>query len=104
MEEVVYYTVLFDLYGKLLTEQQQRYFQDYYFLNLSLAEIAQQANVSRNAVHKQIKMAVSKLEHYEAILHVARKSKKLEQLLQQIDNDVIKEKIQKILDEEIGEE
>ena len=41
MEEVLYYTELFDFYGTLLTEKQQNYFKDYYFNNLSLSEIAE---------------------------------------------------------------
>mgnify|MGYP003299742429 CR=1 FL=1 len=32
MEKFVYLNELFDLYGDLLTEKQQTYFKDYYFL------------------------------------------------------------------------
>ena len=31
MEEKLYYSVLFDIYGELLTLKQQNYFKDYYF-------------------------------------------------------------------------
>ena len=55
MDKVIYLTNLFDYYGELLTEKQQTYFKDYYFNNLTLAEIAENENISRNAVHKQIK-------------------------------------------------
>ena len=40
MENVVYYTYLFDYYKELLTLTQKIYFEDYYFNNLSLQEIA----------------------------------------------------------------
>ena len=32
MEKEVYLTILFDYYGKLLTEKQQKYFSSYYFV------------------------------------------------------------------------
>lgn len=52
---------LYDIYGELLTSKQQDYFEDYYFNNLTLAEMSENYNVSRNAVHKQIKEAEEKL-------------------------------------------
>ena len=55
MEKEVYLTILFDYYGKLLTEKQQRYFSYYYFDNLSLGEIKDNLNISRNAIHTQLK-------------------------------------------------
>ena len=68
MDKVIYLTNLFDYYGELLTNKQQAYFKDYYFDNLTLSEIAENENISRNAVHKQIKDAENKLKHYENIL------------------------------------
>ena len=35
-----YLIELYDLYQRLLTEKQQMYFESYYFLDLSLSEIA----------------------------------------------------------------
>ena len=48
-------TIVYDYYGELLTEKQQLYFEDYYFNNLSLQEIAINYNVSRNAVYNSLK-------------------------------------------------
>ena len=55
MEERNYLIELYDIYGELFTTKNQNYFEDYYFNNLSLSEIAENNNISRNAVHKQIK-------------------------------------------------
>ena len=55
MEKEIYYNNLFDYYGELLNEKQQEYFKYYYFDNLSLSEIADNLNLSRNAIHKQLK-------------------------------------------------
>ena len=57
------YNQLFDFYGCLLTEKQQEYFTSYYFDDMSLAEIADEHNISRNAVHKNIKDIKEKLDY-----------------------------------------
>ena len=41
MEEALFRTMLFDLYGELLTDKQKEYFDLHYNEDLSLAEIAQ---------------------------------------------------------------
>ena len=40
MHDVIYFNELYDIYGKLLTEKQREYFEDYYFNNLSFSEMA----------------------------------------------------------------
>lgn len=73
MEESIYYTELFDIYGSLLTEKQQEYFKDYYFDNLLLDEISENNNVSKNAVSKEIKRAKDLLDYYEDKLSLYKK-------------------------------
>lgn len=84
MESRFYYIELYDLYGELLTEKQQNYFEDYYFQNLTLSELGENYEVSRNAIHKQLKEVVEKLESYEKILKLYQKKNKLNQLLEQV--------------------
>lgn len=55
MNEREYLIILYDFYGELLSDKQREYFEDYYFNNLSLGEISENEDVSRNAVHKSIK-------------------------------------------------
>ena len=62
MHDVIYFNELYDIYGKLLTEKQREYFEDYYFNNLSFSEMAENYNVSRNAIFKQIHIVTDKLE------------------------------------------
>ncbi len=96
MDKVIYLTNLFDYYGELLTEKQQTYFKDYYFNNLTLAEIAENENISRNAVHKQIKDAENKLNHYEKILKQYETSQKIKNIIKNLDPK-IKNKIEELL-------
>ncbi len=97
-KDFVYYTLLFDIYGNLLTKKQQDYFKEYYFNNLSLTEIAENYQVSRNAIHHQLKQVILKLENYENILHVALKNKKLESIIEEIQDKKLKEKLQNLIE------
>ena len=64
-------TQLCGLYGIRLTDIQQQYFSDYYFADLSLAEIAENSSVSRQAIFDNLKRTVKLLEDYEAKLKLA---------------------------------
>ena len=96
MDKVIYLTNLFDYYGEIKKKKQQTYFKDYYFNNLTLAEIAENENISRNAVHKQIKDAENKLNHYEKILKQYETSQKIKNIIKNLDPK-IKNKIEELL-------
>ena len=91
--------ILFDYYEELLTDSQKNYFIDYYFNNLSLAEIAENENVSRNAVSKDLKLTKEKLVNYEEKLRLYEKDKKIRKVISKITDTDIKEELEKILDE-----
>lgn len=93
MEERVYIILLYDYYGKLLTDKQQKYFEDYYFDNLTMDEIAENDNVSKNAVSKQLIGIKEKLNYYEDILKLNYNRKKIEELVDIDCLDKIKEYI-----------
>lgn len=92
----IHYTCLFDYYGDLFTDKQKEYFIDYYFNNLTLQEIAENNNVSRNAVHKNIKDILQKLDYYESKLNLYSNKKKIEVLIKDIDEN-IKNKIEELI-------
>ena len=96
MDKTIYLINLYDYYEGLLTEKQKEYFKDYYFNNLSLSEISENKDISRNAVHKVIKETENKLHHYEEILNLFEKSKKIKKLIKEIDENV-KEKIEELI-------
>ena len=91
--------LLFDYYGDLLSESQKNYFESYYFDNLSLSEIGENYNVSRNAVSKDLKLASEKLNNYEDKLKIISRDDKLRKLASKIEDNILKEKIMNILDE-----
>lgn len=89
--------MLYDYYSALLTDKQQQYFEDYYFNNLTLSEISENNNISRNAVYKQIKESCEKLFYYESKLNLYDKGKKLYKILDEIKNENLKNKIEKLI-------
>ena len=97
MEKLVYYTLLYDIYGNLLTEKQKNYFEEYYFKNLSLSELAIKYNISRNAIHKQIKETIKRLENYEDNLKLVKKNKMLESIIEKISDKELKRKLQEVI-------
>ena len=81
------YNHLYDYYGCLLTEKQQEYFTSYYFDDMSLAEIADIYNISRNAVHDQLKKIYNLLDYYEENLKLSLKEKEYNEILNQYENN-----------------
>lgn len=68
MEERLRQSALFDLYGALLTDKQQRCLTMHLFEDLSLSEIGEALGISRQAVHDTLRRAEQTLEEYEARL------------------------------------
>ena len=61
---------LFEFYEPLLTKKQMEYLAQYYRDDYSLGEIAENYNVSRQAVYDNIKRTEKILEEYEDKLHL----------------------------------
>ncbi|KGR73258.1 DNA-binding protein [Streptococcus phocae] len=61
---------LFEFYAALLTDKQMNYIELYYADDYSLAEIAEEFGVSRQAVYDNIKRTEKTLEAYEMKLHM----------------------------------
>ena len=58
-------TMLFDFYGELLTPRQREFFDLYYNEDLSLAEIAENAGISRQGVRDVIVRAEAAMQEVE---------------------------------------
>jgi len=74
MENRDYLVILYDYYGELLNDDNRKYFEDYYFDNLSLAEIAENNGITRQAVRDNIKKGENKLFEYEEKLRIMNKT------------------------------
>ena len=102
MEKNVKISILLDIYGKMLTEKQYSLLDDYYNNDLSLSEIAENENITRQAVRDNLKKGENNLFEYEEKLGFMKKTIEQEE---QIDEILIEiEKIEKnISDKEISE-
>ena len=65
--------MLFDFYGELLTERQKEIYRKYHAEDLSLGEIAEEYEVSRQAVHDLLKRCDKQLENYESRLQLLQR-------------------------------
>ena len=71
---------LYDVYGPLLTAKQQSCMELYFCDDLSLAEIAAELDVSRQAVHDLIHRVEQILERYETKMKLLEREEKQQQL------------------------
>ena len=83
--------VLLDFYGELLTQKQKRALELYYNEDLSLAEIAEDMQVSRQGVRAFIKQGEAHLEEFEEKLgmferfsRISRLSKEAKQVAEKL--------------------
>lgn len=90
MEKNVEISMLMQIYGKLLTEKQYDFLNNYYNNDLSLAEIAENENITRQAVRDNIKKGENKLFEFEEKLQIMRKTLKQEQRIAIILSEITK--------------
>lgn len=93
----IYLNELYDCYKELFTDKQKMYFEDYYWNDYSLGEIAENNNISRNAVHNQLKIMEEKLEEYESILKIYHKKNKIISMLKDKIDDKLLDSISELL-------
>ncbi|NLM69722.1 MAG: YlxM family DNA-binding protein [Firmicutes bacterium] len=85
MEDTVRKTLIYDFYGPLLTDRQQDIYQMYYAQDMSLGEIAEQLDISRQAVYDIVKRSAAILEDYESKLGLLSKFLKQQTYLNQME-------------------
>ena len=77
MEKLVQVARLFDTYGSLLNEKQKDVINCYYNEDLSLNEIAENNNKSKQAISDMIQRSVDKLFEFENELSLIKKKNQL---------------------------
>ncbi|MCR5146904.1 MAG: putative DNA-binding protein [Clostridia bacterium] len=88
MEKNVEISVLCQLYGKVLTEKQYEVLTDYYNNDLSLSEIAENNNITRQAVRDIIKKGENKLYELENGISLMKKVMQEEKIITKIKNEL----------------
>ncbi len=104
LERFVEYGRLFEIYGKLLSEDRQEIMTDYFQFNMTLAEIADERKISRQAVLDSVNKSCEKLSVFENSLQILKRKQDLTNSLQELEilaenHPEIKAKVEKILKE-----
>jgi len=84
LEKTTRMNYLYDFYNSLLTPKQQSYMSLYYLEDYSLGEIAQEYDISRQAVYDNIKRTETMLEEYEEKLGLLQKFQERSKLFAQL--------------------
>ena len=83
-KDLVKMSLLFDLYGGMLTEKQRELFSLYYEEDYSLAEIAQNEGITRQGVRDTIIRAEEALQACEDKLHLSDRLSEIRSAAQKI--------------------
>ena len=84
MEKIFEQGILYDFYGELLTEHQQKIYEAAVYNDLSLGEIAEEQGISRQGVHDLIKRCDRILADYESKLHLVERFSSTKRMAQEI--------------------
>ena len=85
MDENLELSLLYDIYGSLLTSKQKDIFEEYYLYNLSLREIAENKNISYQAVRDSINSSKELLRNYESNIGMLQFRNKLEKFKKNVE-------------------
>lgn len=87
-EDVYEISMLLDFYGQLLTESQYKCMDMYYNQDLSLSEIAEMIDISRQGAHDFIKRGRAALNDYEKKLKLMERFCEIKKDLKNIQEDL----------------
>ena len=92
LEKLLQISALFDFYGALLTDKQQRCLEMHLFEDFSLSEIGEALGISRQAVYDIIHRSEQSMNDYEAKLGLVVRYKEERVELQRIYDEIEAEK------------
>lgn len=99
MEEKIKISILLTIYGNLLTETQRKYMDLYYNEDLSLSEIGDNENITRQAVRTILVKSKKKLQEYEEQLQFMQKEKAIKELTQKLEETNINKEQKQIIEQ-----
>lgn len=100
LEKTTRMNYLFDFYQELLTPKQRSYMSLYYLDDHSLGEIAEEYEITRQAVYDNIRRTEAMLEEYEEKLQLFEKFQRRKQLVSTFEKQPFTDdNVQNFLDE-----
>ena len=89
LEEFLRRSALFDLYGALLTEKQQKCLSMSLLEDYSLSEIGETLGISRQAVHDTLRRSEQMMEGYESRLGLLARRERERRLLGEVYDELL---------------
>ncbi len=99
LEQRLYLAELFDIYGPLLTDKQQKGLSMHLFEDFSMSEIGEDLAVSRQAVYDILHRSEQTMAAYEKKLGLAQRLREQRQELTEIYDDISQLSSNKKIDE-----
>ena len=100
IEQIIKVSQLYDFYSELLSQKRGQYLKDYFFNDLSLTEISENYEISKQAVSNNIKRTIIELEQFEEKLNLIKLNNERLFLLNEIrkltDNEEILDYIEQL--------
>lgn len=96
LDEKIRMIELYDIYGELIKSKQKDILDDYFDYNMTLSEIAEEKNISKQAVYDLIKKKCEVLETYEKVLKLLKFKNDVASCIKNINDNNFK-KVEEIL-------
>lgn len=87
MEKNIRLSLLFDLYGGLLSDSQFEVMVDFLNNDLTISEVAENRGITRQAVKDMVSKVEKKLENFEQKLHFMEKIERLEREIRSLKKE-----------------
>lgn len=87
MEKNVRLSLLFDLYGVLLSDSQFEVMVDFLNNDLTISEVAENRGITRQAVKDMVSKVERKLENFEQKLHFMERIERLEREIRSLKKE-----------------
>ena len=101
VEEKIRICILLEIYGTLLTEKQREFMDLYYNEDIGISEIAQNNEITRQAVKTILTKSTKKLNQYEKQLNFMEKEEKIKKSLKKLKEEKIDQNIIDEIEEQL---
>lgn len=98
LEEILEVSILLDYYKNLLSDRQKEYLVEHFEEDLSLTEIGNKHNVSRQAVYDNIRRGIKILRDYENKIGFYKRDREILSELRKLREDFSIENLDKIIE------
>ena len=88
MDKILEQTLLYDIYGELLTDHQKQIYEDVVLNDYSFSEVAEEKGISRQGVHDLIKRCNKILQEYESKLHLVEKFVTIKEQIEEMEKSL----------------